>query len=607
MQKVLFLALFFAFSGQVLAQNPNLAQHYYNNGEYEKAAAIFQQLTEKSPTNDYYLGRYIDCLLAVEDFAEAEHAIKKALKKNKKKASSLLVTYGKIQEREGKVDDAQKSYLKAIQKLPANRYEIHKLANAFIMLTKYDLGIKALKRGAKLLKDENVFATNLGDLYRRKGDYPNMIQSYLESVAAEPGRLHSVESVLMRFLPQEQYDELKEQLYDRLQDDAPVQIQELLAWVFVQERDFDSAFRQMKAIDVRLKEDGRRVFELARLAQGEKAYQAAIQGFEYIVDVKGEESPFYYEAKQRALECKTIVLTEGYQYSQGQIDSLLMEYHTFLDEAGHNRYTAPMLIEMANIYAFYKKEPKQAMKILEEVITIPGTKRELVAEAKLKLGDMYLIEGDVWESSLLYSQVDKEFKEDLLGQEARFRNAQLSYYKGDFEWAQTQFGVLKNATSRPIANDAIDMSVFIMDNLGLDTTPEPMRLYSQAEFMVFQNKFDAAFAKLDTLLEKYPEHSLDDDVLYLKGNIEYKLQHFKKAAKYYAAVVDQYPDDIRADNALFKLAQINELIFKDLKKAKELYEKLFIKYADSTFAIDARKKFRALRGDTGAGESEPQS
>ncbi|HHB79839.1 MAG TPA: tetratricopeptide repeat protein, partial [Saprospiraceae bacterium] len=547
MQKIIFLVLFLAFGGQMLAQNPNLAQHYYRNGEYEKAAAIFKQLLEQSKGNDYYLDKYIDCLMAADDFAEAKKTVKKALKKSKA-PSGLLVTYGKILERQGDVEEAKKYYEKAIIELPANRYNIHKLANSFISLTKYDLGIRALEHGAKLLKDKTIFASNLGDLYRRKGDYDKMIESYLISVAKEPGRLHSVESIFLRFLPQGQFGELKEQLYDMLQDDdAPVQIQEMLAWVFIQERDFDNAFRQVKAIDARLKEDGRRVFEMARLAQGEKDYEAAIRGYEYIVDVKGERSNFYFEAKQRALECKTISLTEGYRYTQGQIDSLLMEYSTFLDAAGRNRFSAQMMIEMANIQAFYKKDSKTAMKILEEVIHIPGAKRKVVAEAKLKLGDMYLINGDVWESTLLYSQVDKEFKEDLLGQKARFKNAQLSYFKGDFEWAQTQFGVLKNATSRPIANDAIDMSVFIMDNLGLDTTPEPMRLYSQAEFMVFQNKFDAAFAKLDTLLDKYPEHSLDDDVLYLKGNIEYKLQHFKKAAVYYAAVVDQYPEDIRAD------------------------------------------------------------
>lgn len=597
MHKVLFLVFFLAFSGSLLAQNASLAQHYYRNGEYEKAAAIYKEFLETTKGNSYYLDKYIDCLMAVDDFATAEKVIKKAIKKKKRESTSLLVTYGKIQERQGKLDEAKKIYLKAIEKLPAARHEVLKLTNSFIILSKYDLAIKAFDQGEKLLKDKQVFAMNLADLYRRKGDYPKMISSYLVSLNTNPGNLYSIKSNLNRYLPEKDYDELKEQLYDQLQDDAPIQIQELLAWVFVHERDFENAFRQEKAIDARQKGDGQRVFELARLAQGEKAYKAAIQGYDYIVDNKGLNSTFYFESKQRALECKTILLTEGYQYSTGEIDSLLQEYNSFLKDAGKNRYTAKIMIQMAEIEAFYNKNPSGAMQILNDVIILPGANRSVVAEAKLRLGDMYLIENEIWESTLLYSQVDKEFKEDELGQEARFRNALLSYYKGDFEWAQTQFGVLKNATSRPIANNAIDRSVFIMDNLGLDTTPEPLRLYSQAEFAVFQNNFPLAFAKLDSLLDIYPDHALDDDVLFLKGEIEYKQQHFEKAAAYYEQVYTKYPDDIRADNALDQVARMNDNIFNNKEKTMQLYEKIFLKYADSTFADTARKRFRELRGD----------
>ncbi len=596
MDKIVFTILIWVLSGQLFAQNPNLAQHYYRNGEYEKAAAIYSDLMEQTPNNDYYLDKYIDCLIAVENFAEAEKAIKTALKKNKQKSSSLLVTYGKILERQGEIEKANKKYKKAIDKLPANRFEIHKLSNAFISLTKYDLGIQALEHGMKLLKDKTVFANNLGDLYRRKGNFPKMIKNYLDALTEQPNRIKSIESLFMRFLPKEDFMELKEQLYDRLQEDAPVQIQEMLAWVFIQEKDFDNAFRQVKAIDNRLKEDGRRVFNLAKLAQGEKSYVDAVKGYDYIV-AKGQQSPFYFEAKQRSLVCKTTHLTETHQYQPNEIDSLLNEYTLFLADAGKNRYTAQMMIEQANIEAFYKKNPTGAMAILNEVISIPGADRTIVGEAKIKLADMYLIQDEHWESTLLYSQVDKEFKETLIGQQARFRNAQLSYFKGDFEWAQAQFGVLKNATSRPIANNAIDMSVFIMDNLGLDTTPEPLRLFSQAEFMIFQNRFGDAFAKLDSLLDKYPEHTLDDDVLFLKGKIEYKKQDFKKAATYYEMVIDRFPEDIKADNALYKLAEMNLSIFNNKEKAQELFEKLFIEYSDSTFAVEARKQFRKLRGD----------
>ena len=222
MNKIIFITLILAFTGQLFAQNPNLAQHYYRSGEYEKAAVIFKELIEQTPANDYYFDKYVDCLIAVEAFSEAEQAIKKVLKKNKEKTSSLLVTYGKILERQGEMEKAKKKYKKAISKLPSNRYEIHKLSNAFIKLTKYELGIETLEHGMSLLKDKTIFSNNLGDLYRRKGNYPKMIKNYLDALEEQPGRLKSIQSLFMRFLPEEHYLDLKEQLYDRLQDDAAV-------------------------------------------------------------------------------------------------------------------------------------------------------------------------------------------------------------------------------------------------------------------------------------------------------------------------------------------------------------------------------------------------
>jgi TolA-binding protein len=235
------------------------------------------------------------------------------------------------------------------------------------------------------------------------------------------------------------------------------------------------------------------------------------------------------------------------------------------------------------------------------MIELPGVDPITLARGKISLADYYLMEDEVWESTLLYSQVDKEFKEDLLGHEARFRNAKLSYYNGDFQWAQAQFDVLKASTSKLIANDALDLSVFIMDNLGLDTTATAMEMYAQSELLVFQNRFEDSFRRLDSLLLLFPEHSLDDDVLYLKAQIYRKKRDFTKSAELLQKIIDEYKDkeSIRVDNALFQLAEMyeNENQLNDKEKAKTLYETLFIDFSGSTFAVEARKRFRILRGD----------
>ena len=168
---------------------------------------------------------------------------------------------------------------------------------------------------------------------------------------------------------------------------------------------------------------------------------------------------------------------------------------------------------------------------------------------------------------------------------------------GDFEWAQAQFDILKASTSKLIANDALDLSVFIMDHLGLDTTAAPLEAYATADLLVFQNRFEEAFQKVDSLIAAFPEHALEDDILYLKANVYTKKREYNKAAESYQKIIDNYPDGIRADNAIFYLAGLYENHLSDIEKAQTLYETLFIDYSGSTFAVEARKKYRALRGD----------
>jgi TolA-binding protein len=297
------------------------------------------------------------------------------------------------------------------------------------------------------------------------------------------------------------------------------------------------------------------------------------------------------------LRCKRDKIVEGFDYSKEDLIDLEKEFESFLTEYSNTRGTAYIALELAKLEAFYLNDLTKAINILNEVVTYPGIDKNSQAEAKLNLADFYLMDNEVWEATLLYSQVDKDFKEDMLGHEARFRNAKLSYYNGDFQWAQSQFEVLKASTSRLIANDALDLSVFIMDNLALDTTSTALKLYSEADLLVFQNRFDEAFFKLDTLLKTFPQHSLEDDVLYLKAQIYKKTKSYEKSAELLQKIIENYQEEIRADNALFELAELYETHLKDIEKAKTLYERLFIDFSNSTFAVEARKRFRILRGD----------
>jgi len=592
-----FIAIFFSLNiNAVTAQDLNLASQYYQNGEYEKAASLYGQLLERDDQNETVFNRYVECLLSLERYDECEKAIKKQLKKSPENVS-LYVTYGNLYERQEKTDEAKAQYERAIQKMAPDYMSVNRLAMLFIGSAKYDYATQTYERGGQLMKDPNRFAFNLGELYRRKGDQLEMIKYYLNSIDADPGRIPTVQTLLARYLSPAEFTELQTQLYARIQENDNPDFVELLAWSFVQRKDFKSALRQYKALDKRLDENGQRIFNLAGDAADAKDYETAIAAYDYLVAEKGKLNPFFFDAKREAMECRRKKITEGYDYTQEDLKLLETDYESFLAQFGKGKQTASILLQLADLEAYYINDMPKAIALLEELKQTPGIDRNMLARVKINLADCYLMHGDIWESTLLYSQVDKDFKEEQLGQEARFKNARLSYFNGDFQWSQAQFNVLKASTSKLIANDALDLSVFIMDNLNLDTTAAAISLYSAAEMLVFQNRFQEAFLKLDTLRRDFPEHSLQDDILYLEAQIYEKKRDYPKAAALYQEVVEKYKDDIRADNSLYNLAQLYEFKMIDLEKAKTLYEKIFMDYSGSVFAVDARKRFRILRGD----------
>jgi tetratricopeptide (TPR) repeat protein len=581
----------------IRAQDINLANQYFINGEYEKSASLFGQILESNASNEFALNRYVESMLNLEQFEECEKVLKKQIKKNPN-SGNLYVQYGAVLERQGKIPDAKAQYEKAIQTISPDFNSINRLASQFSNTSKYELAIRTYERGAELLKDKNVFAFNLGELYRRKGEPAKMIEQYLNSL--ESNSINSVQTItiyLSRYLEPSDFEELQSQLYTRIQKEEKADYIEVLAWSFIQRKDFKNALRQLKALDVRLNESGQRIYQMAIDASEAKDFDAAIAAYDYIIQEKGQQNPYFFPSKQGAMLNRRNKITQGLSYTSADLTSLEQDYRSFIDQYGMNRQTASLVLELAELEALYINNLPKSIQLLDSLIKAPGIQRDEQARAKINLADYYLMSGERWESTLLYSQVDKGYKEEILGQEARFKNAKLAYYNGDFQWAQAQFDVLKASTTKLISNDALDLSVFIMDNLNLDTTADAITLYAGAELLVFQNRFDEAISRLDTLRLNFPEHSLQDDIYYLLAQIAEKRNDFVRAAALYQKVADNYKEDIRADNSLFALARLYELRLNAPEKAQALYEKIFMEYSGSVYAVDARKRYRILRGD----------
>lgn len=576
-----------------------LAAQYFQNKEFEKAAYHYEKLFNKNPIDRYYQN-LLTCWIETENFNKAEKLIKKQQKRNPY-ALSYIVDLGYLYKREGKNDAAKKVWDKAIDGLSPNLNQIFELANAFKNRKEPDYALTTYLKGRKILKGLYTFNFEIADIYAQKGDYTSMINEYLDVLLINEAYIQQVQNSLLRIYQNASEDKknetLKTELLRRIQKYPDKKIfAEMLIWIMMQEQDFNGALNQSIALDKRLKEDGARVFSLAHMAASNKQYDASSKGYQYIIS-KGKDNYYYSSAKIELLHVNFKKITEQAKYSKEELTLLEKKYVETLNELGKSGSTATLMRDLAHLYAFYLHQTDKAIAVLDEVIAMSRISPQLKAECKLDLGDILLLENDIWEASLLYSQVEKDFKYDELGDKAKFKNARLSYFVGDFKWALAQLDVLKGSTSKLIANDAMQLSLFITDNITIDTNEVPLQIYARAELLKFQNKLDDALKTLDSINIYFPGHSLADDILMCKASIYEKKQDYENALKMYETIYNGFGYDIYGDDALFRVAEIQQFVLNNQEIAKDLYQKLLMEFPGSIYVVESRKRIRQIRGD----------
>ncbi|MCB0761160.1 MAG: tetratricopeptide repeat protein [Flavobacteriales bacterium] len=599
--KYVFAILLALMSWGAVAQTTDydLAEYYYNNGEYEQARLYYERLYKSDKSNRVY-EKYLGTLIALGDLEEAEKIVKKKIKTSAKSADAH-VDLGALYKKFGEDEKARVEFDKALKDLEPGRSHALRLANAYIKLNEFDYALETYNKARRISTDGYAFHYEMANLQGMMGNHEAMVDSFMDLLEVSPNYIQTVQNSLNRNLNIQENkanaEMLRTALLKRVQRSPEIVIyNELLIWLFLQKKDFDSALIQAKALDSRNGENGYRLVDIAQLAVNNKMYRSAAKAYQAVID-KGPEFEYYETARIEYLQVELAEITEVPGNHEEQLTALEATYTAALNDLGKTGSTAVLMKELAHIKGFYLGKTDEAIDLLYDAVEIPGLYAKMKAVIKLELGDILLLKDEIWEASLLYSQVELDFKEDVLGHEAKYRNAKVSFYAGDFEWAQAQLDVLKASTSKLISNDAIDLSLLITDNYNMDTTTVAMELYAQADLLAYQNQLVPAFAKLDSITTLFPGHSLTDEILMLKGDVYYNRGEFDKSREYYEQVSDIYSDDILADDALFKLAQLYDQIYKQPDMAQELYNRILTEYPGSLYVVEARKRFRQLRGD----------
>lgn len=575
-----------------------LAYAYFAEKEYEKALVLYQKLFENDRNESYY-NYYLVCLVELKEYQDAEKLIKKQIKKNPGKLS-YMVDLGYTYTQKGDPGEGKKVFEEAISKLQPSKQSVVDLANAFLFKGYTNYAISAYLEGRKIIRTE-PFHQELASIYNMTANYIQMIEEYLDLADEDRSKAEYVKNQLQNYLGEDpegnKSKTLKIGLLKRIQKYPDNGLYpDMLLWYSVQMKDFEMALTQAKSIDKRNSEDGSRVYDLANLALSNEYYDEAIDAFNYVMR-KGRQNWLYLNSLVGLLEARFSKITKTYTYERKDITDLETDYESALREFGRNNNTIALIRDLAHIEAFYLGDFTKATSLLNDAIEIPSLSPLALAECKVELADILLFSNDIWEATLLYSQVEKSFKNEPIGHMAKYKNARLSYYIGQFDWAKVQLDVLKAATSKLIANDALYLAMLISDNSDEDTVNAFLKAFSRADLLLYQKKYDQSISLLDSISASVIFHPILDDVLFKKASVYSETGRFTEASLYLEKVIHEFPDELLADDAMYQLAGLYEIYLGNKDRAMELYARLLQDYPGSLYVIEARKKYRTLRGD----------
>jgi tetratricopeptide (TPR) repeat protein len=592
MQKTFLILLIIFGLNLSFSQNSEvLADSYFKKGEFAKALVIYKNLLKEKPYSYKYIDKVIATHQQLEQFLEAEDILIQRLAKRQN--PSLIVELGYNFQLRDSLDRAQKLYDEAIAIIDVKPNYIYSIAKKFEDHSLLDQAIRVYDKAKRLAPDRN-YNIQLARIYGDQGNIEKMFENYIDYIAYRPNYLNNIKRSVSDFISENKDNEsnvyLRRLLLKKIQQEPSPYWYELLSWLYVQEKAYSKSFVQEKALYKRNPESLDRIIELAITALNDNDKETSKDIFNYILETTQDPSTAL-TAHQYILEIDTE------NASEKELIRIDESYNNLFKTFGKSELTLPLQLAYGKFLAFNEKDTNEAKAFLRKSLKLNISEFQ-EAKVKLLLADILVLQEKFNEALIFYSQIQLSLKNSTLSQEARFKVAKTSYYKGDFDWAESQLKILKSSTSQLIANDALDLKLLISDNKYEDSLQTALKYYAKADLYNFQNRTEDAISLLDKILEEHKGESITDQALFQQAKLFEKKKQYTKAEANYLLIIKDWREDILADDALYYLAELYNTQLAKPEDAKQLYEKIIFEFEDSIYFIEARKKFRMLRGDS---------
>ncbi|EKF55094.1 hypothetical protein I215_08692 [Galbibacter marinus] len=574
------------------AQDQIIARQYFEEGNFEKAVVYYERFYKNNPHNSGVIVPLVETYQQLERYKEAEALLLDAAKGDKVNPV-IYVEVGYNYHLMGNDNKANTYYDKAISLIDNNPNYAYILGRTFRSKTLLDQAISSYKK-AMQLNDQLNFNYDLATIYGERGEVELMYTMFLELIKKSPNLAPTIKRNLNRFVTEDPESEnnilFKKTLLRKTQSDPDVLWNEMLSWMFVQQKDYRNAFVQQKAVYKRSQASSlQNIVDLGVLALEYKDEDTARAIYEFVI----EQSTDLQLTIQAKLTLINLKISEG---EKGKYNSIKKDFEDLLNEYGNTVNTLVVQSQYAKFLAFQLGESSNAHQLLRQALTL-SKDRFMQAQLKITLADILVYDEKFNQALIYYTQVQKDLKNDVRGQYARFKVAQTSFYKGDFAWAETQLNVLKSSTSQLIANDALELKLLISDNIQKDSTHTALKLYARADLLAYQNNTEQSINILHEILENHKGDAIEDEALLKLGELYEKSKQFDKAVMNYEKIIAFYPDGILMDDALFHLGVLNFEKRNMPEEAKKLLERIIFEHQDSIYFVQARELYRAIRGD----------
>jgi len=590
--------LLFVFTS-ILAFGQEEAKRYmdlFTKGEYAEVVDYFEKQYRSNATNYYETLRI--CYIGLKRYDDAESLIKKQQRKTKNKI--LFIDLGYVQQLQKQEAEALESYNLALEAIQENPNLAHQYSEKFSSLGLYPQALKAYEI-AERMNPNVAYHYQKGLLYAEMGDLENMYAEYLEMISQSPTYYANIQQRISNNISDDPENEsnlvLKRQLIKKIQESQNILFTNLLIWLYIEEAQYGQAFRQLKALDKRNENQEPQIFSLGEKALSADDYNIALECFSYL-EKKGPMGFLYEEAIYNKLATLREQTQANPEAKKADYEKLVREHYAILPQLMGNEKYVYTKRDIAKMLNFNLALSDSAISSLQKTIAYFGEGyKKPVAECKMMLGDILLGEGKSIDALFKYMEVERAYNGTPLGDDAKFQKGMVAYYTADFPWALSQFEVLKSSSTKLISNDALQMALLISDNSTEDTLYQGLTYYAKADLFRFRNLLDSAVYTLDLLLAVFPDHAIKEEAMLLKGEILYQEAKYNEAVETLETMLANSGGDVWADDALMLLGRIYANAFGDKNKAMQAYEKILFEHPGSTYVPEARRMYRALRGD----------